>query len=1106
MVLLFTCLNLQLSAQSISLEAKDITVKQAIEMIQANSPYTFVYAISDLDTQRVVSLNSNNLPIEQVVDQLIAGEALSYTVKGEQVIIKKVEKVAAQPYMLTGRVIDTEGNALIGASIVIDGTTYGTSTNIDGEYSLRVTPGSTLVVAYIGHESKQITVASQKTLNVVLAAEATELNSVVVTALGIKRAEKALSYNVQEVDGEAIASNKDVNFINSLSGKVAGVVVNSSSSGVGGSSRVIMRGVKSISQTSNTLYVIDGVPIYITARDGGTEFSSQGTTDPIADLNPEDIASMSVLNGAAAAALYGSDAANGAIIINTKSGEAGVTSVTVSSSVEVMSPLVMPQFQNTYGTGDLNSELGSSTRSWGEKLNDSNYMGYDPATDYFQNGTTFTNSVAFSTGNEKNQSYFSASSVNSDGIIPNNQYNKYSFNFRNTTSFLEDRMKLNVGATYTMQDDLNMTNQGTYSNPLVGAYLFPRSGDWSDIQMFERYDVQDKVYSQYWPVGDMGMTVQNPYWINYRNLRENTRDRYALNTSLSYDVTDWLNLVGRVRVDNSTNSYQERYYGSTNTQLTEQSSYGLYGVTTSSEKQTYGDVLANISKNFGTDWSLTANLGASISDISYDAVKVRGPIRDGSISSETASLMNVFNIQNLSNTSLTERLQEGYREQTQSVFASAELGYKGAYYLSLTARNDWPSALAGEHSSRSSYFYPSVGLSALLSEIFELPSQISYLKLRGSFASVGVAFERYIANPQYSWDSSGLSWSVSTTYPVYNLLPERTHSYEAGITARFLRYFNLDFTYYHTNTMNQTFSPDISTSSGSSDFLVQAGNVENKGIELALGFDKSWGKFSWGSNYTLSMNRNKIVELGENLYNPTTGESFSIDLLDMGGLNQAHYILKEGGSMGDLYSLADVVRDSNNDIYVDKDGNIETYTISDPNDYIYLGSTLSKANMAWSNSFKYNNFNLDVMVSARIGGIVYSQTQATLDYYGVSQDTADARDQGGVLINGGDLIDANTWYSAVANGANTVPQYYVYSATNVRLQELSFGYTFPRSLLGDLCDVNLSLVGRNLFMIYCKAPFDPETSATSVNNYYQGIDYFMSPSLRNIGFSLRVKF
>ncbi|GAB0486145.1 SusC/RagA family TonB-linked outer membrane protein [Alistipes onderdonkii] len=1080
-----------------------------LSAIEKQTTYLFVYD-KNVDVARRVSIDVKDTPLNNVLNTLFQSSDIAYAVENTSIVLSQKAPAAqpGQPVTVTGKVVDASGMPVIGAAVIIKGTTIGTSTGVDGDFSLQVPPPSAdavLEINYLGYEPIAQAVGSRTNITFTLRESAVDVDAVVVTALGIKRSEKALSYNVQQVNSEDIVANKDVNFINSLSGKVAGVTINSSSGGVGSASKVVMRGQKSISQSSNALYVIDGVPMFTTARDGGTEFASQGTTDPIADINPEDIESMSVLNGAAAAALYGSDAANGAIVVTTKRGKAGYTSVTVSSSTEVMSPFILPDFQNRYGTGDLNSTESSFVRSWGNRLNSSNYMGYNPRDDYFQTGVTGTESVSLSTGTEKNQTYFSAAAVNSRGIVPNNGYDRYNFTFRNTTSFLNDKLKLDVGASYVMQKDRNMTNQGTYNNPLVGAYIFPRGNDWGDIEMYERYDPARRLYTQYWPVGDAGMTMQNPYWINYRNLRENNKDRYMLSAALSYDVLDWLNVSGRIRVDNSSNDYTEKFYASTFTQLTEGSKNGLYGITKTKDKQVYGDVLVNINKTFGENWSLQANIGASISDMRYDAMKVRGPIPDGEITDEKPLLANVFNVQNLSNTSKTKRLQEGWREQTQSVFASVEVGFKNTYFLTLTGRNDWPSQLAGEHSVKSSFFYPSVGASVVLSQLIpEMPKNLSYVKLRASYASVGVAFERYLANPRYSWSESGLNWSTQTRFPIYNLKPERTKSFEVGLTMRFLRHFNLDFTYYNTKTQDQTFEPNISTGSGSSKLTIQSGNVRNRGFEVALGYSNTWGRFSWDSNYTLSANKNKILSLADDVVNPETGEHFSVDQLDMGGLGDARFILREGGTLGDFYSRIDLKRDSNGAVYINEKGEIAKEPVTDVANYIKLGSVLPDANMAWRNDFRWRNFNFGFMVSARLGGVVFSRTQSMLDYYGVSEATAAARDAGGVMINGNDLVDANKWYTAIGGG-NSVPQYYTYSATNVRLQEASIGYTIPKKTLGDICEITLSLVGRNLWMIYNKAPFDPETIATT-GNYYQGVDYFMSPSMRNIGFNLRVKF
>lgn len=993
---------------------------------------------------------------------------------------------------LSGKVVDEASEPMIGASVMVKGTTKGVVTDGAGMFTLTgLTKGDTLVISYLGYDPQEIVYQGQTFLDVILHIQSLQGEAVVVTALGIKRSEKALSYNVQKVSGEAITTVKDANFVNSLTGKIAGLVINSSSSGVGGASKAVMRGQKSIIQSSNALYVIDGVPMYTAAAEGSTEMGSRGSMDPIADLNPEDIESMSVLTGAAAAALYGSAAANGAIVINTKKGESGRTSVTFSSNTEIFNPFILPKFQNRYGSGSLD---GKNTFSWGKKLNSFNFMGYDPRSDYFQTGVTGTESFSVSTGNARNQTYFSAAAVNSKGNVPNNKYSRYNFTFRNTSKFLKDRMALDVSASYIMQRDLNTVNQGTYSNPIVGAYLFPRGDDWEDVKMFERWDPSRSIYTQYWPYGN-DMDMQNPYWVNYRNLRDSKKKRYMLSAGLSYEILDWLTLSGRVRVDNSGTKYMEKYYATTNLLLAESSNNGLFGLESSDDRQVYADVLLDINKTWN-DWSLHVNAGASITDMRNDLFANRGGIASDNIP-------NVFNVFAIDQATMVKK-QGGWREQTQSVYASAELGFKSAYFLTLTGRNDWPSQLAGPRSTSTSFFYPSVGASVVLSQIVPMPKQIEYLKVRASYASVGSSFERWLANPLHSWPDKGNSWQTETVYPMDRLKPEMTSSWEVGLQSRFLNGFSLDVTYYNTHTKNQTFAPEISTGSGYADIYIQSGDVKNEGVELSLGYNRTWGKFAWSSNYVFSANRNKIVSLADGAINPVTGEPLDIKTLNMGGLGNARFILKEGGSLGDLYSTSDLFRDSNNAIYVDYTGKVATETIKDIDDYIKLGSVLPKSNMSWRNDLRYGNFNLGFMFTARFGGVVFSRTQAVLDYYGVSEATAADRDKGGATINGDDLVDANMWYSAIAGG-NTVPQYYTYSASNIRLQELTLGYTFPRKMLGNLCELTLQLVGRNLWMIYNKAPFDPESVATT-GNYYQGIDYFMIPNTRNFGFNIRLKF
>lgn len=1098
LVLFFMTVSVQWTFAQLDLNMSRTTLGTVIEQIKTQSKYQFFYD-DKLAATAVEKVNVKNASIEDALTAILKGKNISFKVEDNIVYLSEKSQSGQEGAQqgkertITGQVSDDMG-PLIGVNVLVKGTSVGCITDFDGNFTLTTTEANPVIqFSYVGYKTQEIAAKEQSVINLMMESDSQLVEEVVVTALGIKRATKALSYNVQEIKSDELTRVKDANLVNSLSGKVAGVTINASSSGVGGASKVVMRGTKGIDQSSNALYVIDGVPMFNLSGEGGQEFDSKGSSEAIADINPEDIESMSVLTGAAAAALYGSHAANGAIVITTKKGKEGRLSLTVSQNTEFLRPFVTPNFQNSYGTGDLLSSAGSVEKSWGNKLNPSNYMGYDPINDFLRTGVVATETVSLSTGTEKNQTYFSASAVNSVGMVPNNDYDRYNFTFRNTTSFLNDKMTLDVSASYIKQKDQNMVNQGTYSNPLVTAYLFPRGDDWNEIKMYERWDTSRNIYTQYWPQGIDTFTGQNPYWIAYRNLRENNKDRYMLSGSLSYKILDWLSVSGRVRVDNSASTYTEKLYATSNTTLAEGSNNGLYGISNTNDKQTYADIMLNINKNFGENLTFQANIGASLSDMQQDVLQNRGPISEDGIP-------NVFNVFQLDD-SKTKRTQSGFHDQTQSVFASLELGYKSTYYLTLTGRSDWPSQLAGPNSTQSAFLYPSVGGSVILSELLKLPQQISFLKVRGSFASVGLPFPRFLANPTYSWDNSNKVWQSKRNYPMYNLKPERTDSWEVGLTARFLNHFNLDLALYTTKTYNQTFDPKISVSSGYSTLYVQTGSVRNKGVELGLGYSNEWGKFKWSSNYVFSTNKNEILELLENYVHPETGTVITKERLDVGGMGQARFILKKGGSLGDLYSTADLQRDSNGNILVDQNGSVTAnYNAED----IKLGSVFAKCNMSWRNDFSWKNLNFGFMLSARIGGIVYSATQAAMDMYGVSESTEIARNQGGVYVNGTDLVNAQKWYTTIGSQSG-IPQYYTYSATNLRLQEASIGYTIPRDKLWNVADVTVSLVGRNLLMLYCKAPFDPEAVA-STGNYYQGIDNFMTPSARSLGFNVRFKF
>ena len=1093
--LLFPLSALRAQNVRVTIRENGAKMEQVISAIERQTRYLFGIG-DEVNTDLPVTVHAENEPLKKVLDEMFRGTDIVYTVEGTNILLtRRPAAPQSRAVSVSGRVTDASGQPIVGASVIVRGTTVGVSTDTEGRFVLEVpspAASQTLEVSYLGYETATVPVGSRTSFEVTLQESSSEIEQVVVTALGIKRQEKALSYNVQQVAASDITLVKDANFMNSLSGKVAGVTINASSSGVGGATKVVLRGNKSISQSSNALYVIDGIPMYNFGGGGGTEFDSKGATESIADLNPEDIESISVLTGAAAAALYGSNAANGAVMITTKKGQAGALKVTVSSNTEFLNPFVLPEFQNRYGTGLNGSSAGSAVYSWGAKLTPAAQTGYTPK-DFFETGHVYMNAFTLSGGTDRNQTYFSAAAVNSDGIIPNNTYDRYNFTFRNTSYFLKDKLRLDASASYIYQQDQNMTNQGVYSNPLVSAYLFPRGENFDLYRRFERYNEGTKLMEQFWSADMEGgdLRMQNPYWIAYRNLRNTDKKRYMLSLSASYDILPWLNVTGRVRIDNMNSLYTQKLYASSNTTITDGGRNGHYTEARTYDSQTYADVMANINKTFGDDWSLQANIGASINNVKSDELSYRGPIQEN-------GLPNVFNVFDLDDTKKRAE-KTGWHDQTQSLFASVEVGWKQMLYLTVTGRNDWASQIAG--SSSSSFFYPSVGLSWVPTSLWDLGGALSYLKLRGSIASVGMPFPRYLTVPTYEYDATNRVWKDKTHYPIGDLKPERTTTYEVGVDARLWRHLSLSASWYQADTKNQTFDPSLPPSSSYTTIYLQTGHVRNTGVELSVGYDNRWGSFRWATNFTYAWNRNEIIELAANAVNPITGEPLNLEKLDIKGLGKAKYILKEGGTLGDLYTTSDLRFNDNGYVEVDKSGNL---LLTDEGDDIYLGSVFPDHNLAWRNDFSWKGVNLGLLFTARIGGICYSATQANLDLYGVSEASAAARDAGGVLINGREMVDAQKWYQAIGSQSG-LPQYYTYSATNFRLQELSLGYTLPAKWFRDKMRMTVSFVGRNLWMIYCKAPFDPEAVASTGLNY-QGIDYFMMPSLRSLGFSVKFQF
>ena len=769
LLLLTSTLAFAQSGNKITIQQKNITVIDALKTVEKQSKMSINYSDSELKGKEIANLNLQNVAVPAALDIILKGTGFAYQIQGNYIIIteKKPAVVTQTMKDIKGKVVDESGEPLIGVNISVDGNSTGTITDFDGNFAIKASDNSTLKVSYIGYATQMVTVSKKDFYPITMKQDTEVLDEVVVTALGIKRAEKALSYNVQQIKGNELTTVKDANFVNSLNGKIAGVTINKSAAGVGGATRVVMRGAKSIEGDNNALYVVDGIPLFNTNMgntDSGIMGEGKAGTEGIADFNPEDIESLSVLSGPSAAALYGSSAANGVILVTTKKGKEGKLSIQFSSSTEFSKAYLTPEFQNTYGNKKDMYE------SWGEKL--PTPSSYDPKHDFFNTGTNFINSLTLTTGTKQNQTFASISSTNSKGIVPNNAYDRLNFTIRNTSTFLNDKLQLDLGASYVKQKDKNMVSQGQYWNPVMAAYLFPRGENFEDIKTFERYNESRNLPVQYWPVGESTYASQNPYWTAYRNVATNEKSRYMFNVGLTYKITDWLNVAGRFRMDDTYVSFERKIYASSDQKFAE-GTKGHYGYSNYNDRQEYADFMLNINKRI-LDFSLAANLGWSYSN--YWALE-RG------YKGALLKLPNKFTTTNID--TKNGRISEkggGDSMRNHAIFANVELGWKSMLYLTLTGRNEWNSRLV--NTNEESFFYPSVGLSAIVSEMVKLPEFISYLKVRGSVTGVGAPVSRAGLTPGTVTDPLvGGLLNPTYIYPFTDFKAERTKSYELGLTC-----------------------------------------------------------------------------------------------------------------------------------------------------------------------------------------------------------------------------------------------------------------------------------------------------------------------------------
>ena len=884
--------------------------------------------------------------------------------------------------VVKGVVCDAQGEAIVGVNIIEKGTMNGVTTDRRGKFSLEVDLHGTLIVSFVGYRTRIIPVEGRTDFVITLEHDYILLDDVIVTALGLQKKESALSYAAIQVDKDELIRVKNPNMIVALMGKVAGMQVNRSSSGMGGAVKVVMRGNRSVAGNNQPLYVIDGVPMLnesseqpYTAIGGTADAGNRDAGDGISNLNPEDIESISILKGAPAAALYGTQAANGVILITTKKGLAGKQEVAFTSSVAFDKAMMLPKLQNHYGMSD-------EIESWGER---ENITTGNPIPSFFRTGVTAIHSLSFMTGNERVQTYFSYANTMGKGILGKHELSKHNINFRETATFYEGRLKIDGNVNLLSQHVKNRpVPGGFYMNPLVGLYRFPRGMDITEYkEHFEVWSEERHLNVQNWhaPTEDF---EQNPYWIQERITSRDQRTRAIVSLALNLKITNCFSVQARGNVDYVNDKFRQKYYASTAPALA--GNNGRYIDSGNEQEQTYGDVIGTYKGKF-SDFSLDVSLGVSISrkkanELRYD--------------SKTASLKfaNVFNIANINmNTSAYISEQIDAIREMQSLFVTTQIGFRDYLFLDVSARNDWSSTLAYTSRESRGFFYPSIGVSCLMNRVLKLPEQVTSGKVRVAWSKVGNDIPLYITNPvAHVLAGGGIQASDAASFE--EMKPEMSLSVEVGTEWKFFdSRLHIDFTYYQTHTKNQFFKLPAKDGDEYAYRYVNAGNIQNTGVELMIeGTPVEIKNFSWKTGINYAFNKNKVVRLHAELpvfqYGPY-------------GFSSSYAMkLKKGGSFGDIYGKA-FKRDTDGKILYETDGERQGLPmIEGDGNTVKVGNANPDFTLGWTNTFSWKGLVLSLLVDGRYGGKVLSQTQADMDMYGVTKVTGDARDRGYVMLEG----------------------------------------------------------------------------------------------------------
>ncbi len=1079
----------------LSLKASNESLENVLNKIEEQTEFFFFYNKDLINVERKVKVSARNETIKEILDDLFEDTEIAYEVKDRQIVLKNkmLEEIAyPQQKEVTGSVRDANGEWLPGVTIVIKGKTVGTTTDVDGKFSIDVNPSDVLVFSFVGFKTKEVAVNNQESFNITMETNVHQLEEYVVTALGISRESKALPYNTQTIPSEELVAVKDANnVINSLQGKVANALITQSSAGVGGEASIILRGNSSISKSNSALVVVDGVP-----------------NSRSANINPDDIESMTILNGSAAAALYGSEAGNGVVVITTKKGKKEEVSVSLNSSLTLDRAFSLPQFQNVYGQGSNGTLNPTSGDNWGAEMTGQEYTNYlgesrnysaepDNVKEFFSTGIHATNAISISGGGEKATGYLSYTNNSVEGIVPNNKIKSHNFNLR-LTNQISKKLSTDAKITYYTANVGGILRAGEGNTAALDAYQIPRNVSISDVKRFETVDETGILTPEEYP-SPIFWRYQNPYWVTeYDRLSEERNQIFGF-INIKYDITDWLSVKGRANIDRSNVLAEQRT--SVGTVGMEIQPGGWYRINKSTYTTEWYDFSFDGSNKINESLSVDYHLGGIYQDKKYS---------ENSVDANGLYILNKFSTNFASNPVPS---QSSSRIKTQSLYALVNLAYKNALYLDASIRSDWDSRLPSPYS----YQYYSIGGSSILTEFIKLPEFISFMKLTASYAEVGNGGQFGLLENTFNYSSGTANGYISrsSTYSIPNLKPEIVQSREIGLETRFFNNrLSTEVTYYRSNAKNQLLTIGMPYASGYNSQYINAGNIENHGFEIVVsGEAVNTGNFKWDVAFNAGFNRNKVIELSEGLDVVYLG-----DFADWGGRPQ----ISVGGSYGDIV-VTKWARNDNGDLLVTNDG-LPVTSGAAGQQPTYIGNFNPDAILGLTNTFEYKDFSLKVLVDGRVGGVAVSGTEVNLSHSGITESTLAHREGGwnlgGVNIDGDPVnteINAQQFWQTVSGKRYGTGEFFTYDATNFRVRELTLGYEVPVPESFFIKSAKVSIVARNLMWIYrgksiLKIPgledrtmwFDPDVTLGHLNTF-KGIEYGM-PSTRSIGFNLSLNF